>query len=82
MVPGRDGLIVTGSALTVFHRDLIVTLAARFKLPTVYFQRHFVTSGGLISYGIDVVNQYRRAAGYVDRILKGEKPPTCRCRRR
>ena len=70
----RDGLIVTGSALTVFHRDLIVTLAARHKLPTVYFQRTFVASGGLISYGADVVDQYRRAAGYVDRILKGEKP--------
>ena len=70
----RDGLIVTGSALTVFHRDLIVTLAARHKLPTVYFQRIFVASGGLISYGAHIVDQYRRAAGYVDRILKGEKP--------
>jgi putative ABC transport system substrate-binding protein len=70
----RDGLIVTGSALTVFHRDLIVTLAAQYKLPTVYFQRSLVASGGLISYGADVVDQYRRAAGYVDRILKGEKP--------
>ena len=70
----RDGLIVTGSALTEFHRDLIVTLAARHKLPTVYFQRTFVASGGLISYGADAVDQYRRAAGYVDRILKGEKP--------
>jgi putative ABC transport system substrate-binding protein len=70
----RDGLIVTASALTVFHRDLIVTLAARYKLPTVYFQRIFVGSGGLISYGADAVDQYRRAAGYVDRILKGEKP--------
>jgi ABC-type uncharacterized transport system substrate-binding protein len=70
----RDGLIVTGSALTVFHRDLIATLAARNKLPTVYFQRIFVASGGLISYGADAVDQYRRAAGYVDRILKGEKP--------
>jgi putative tryptophan/tyrosine transport system substrate-binding protein len=70
----RDGLIVTASALTVFHRDLIVTLAARFMLPTVYFQRIFLASGGLISYGAHVVDQYRRAAGYVDRILKGEKP--------
>jgi ABC-type uncharacterized transport system substrate-binding protein len=69
----RDGLIVTASALTVFHRDLIVTLATRFKLPTVYFQRIFLASGGLISYGAHVVDQYRRAAGYVDRILKGEK---------
>jgi putative ABC transport system substrate-binding protein len=70
----RDGLVVTGSALTVFHRNLIVTVAARYKLPTVYFQRIFVASGGLISYGAHVVDQYRRAAGYVDRILKGEKP--------
>jgi putative ABC transport system substrate-binding protein len=68
------GLVVTGSALTLFHRDLIITLAARYKLPTVYFQRIFVASGGLISYGVDVIDQYRRAAGYVDRILKGEKP--------
>ena len=74
----RDGLIVTASALTVFHRDLIVTLAARYKLPTVYFQRIFVASGGLISYGAHVVDQYRRAAGYVDRILKGEKPADLR----
>ena len=70
----RDGLIVTGSALTVFHRDLIVTLAARHKLPTVYYRRYFVTSGGLTSYGYDLVEQFRRAAGYIDRILKGEKP--------
>jgi putative tryptophan/tyrosine transport system substrate-binding protein len=60
--------------ISVFHRDLIVTLAARYKLPTVYFQRIFVANGGLISYGAHVVDQYRRAAGYVDRILKGEKP--------
>jgi putative tryptophan/tyrosine transport system substrate-binding protein len=70
----RDGMIVTASALTQFHRDLIVTLAARYQLPTVYFQRIHVASGGLISYGADVVDQYRRAASYVDRILKGEKP--------
>ena len=68
------GLIVTGSALTAVHHDLIVTLAARHKLPAVYFQRFFVTAGGLISYGDDYVDQFRRAAGYVDRILKGEKP--------
>ena len=72
--PRASGLIVTASALTLFHRDLIVALAARHKLPTVYVQRHFVASGGLISYGADVVDQYRRAASYVDRILKGEKP--------
>jgi putative ABC transport system substrate-binding protein len=70
----NGGLIVTGSALSVVHRDLIVTLAARHKLPAVYFQRRFVTGGGLISYGADVVDHYRRAAGYIDRILKGEKP--------
>ena len=56
------------------HRDLIVTLAARHKLPAVYFQRYFVADGGLISYGSDPLDQYRGAAGYVDRILKGEKP--------
>ena len=56
------------------HRDLIIALAAPHKLPAVYFDRFFVASGGLISYGADLVDQYRRAAGYVDRILKGEKP--------
>ena len=56
------------------HRDLIVRLAARHKLPAVYFERFFVTGGGLVSYGADIVDQFRRAAGYVDRILKGEKP--------
>jgi ABC-type uncharacterized transport system substrate-binding protein len=68
------GLIVTGSALTAVHHDLIVTLAARHKLPAVYFQRFFVTAGGLISYGGNYADQFRRAAEYVDRILKGEKP--------
>ena len=68
------GLIVTASALALVHRDLIVTLAARYKLPTIYSQRVFVTGGGLISYGADIIDQLRRAAGYVDRILKGEKP--------
>jgi putative tryptophan/tyrosine transport system substrate-binding protein len=70
--PG-GGLIVTGSSLAVVHRDLIVTLAARHKLPAIYFQRVYVTGGGLISYGPDQIDQFRRAAGYVDRILKGEK---------
>ncbi len=70
----NGGLIVTSSALSVVHRDLIVTLAARHKLPAVYPRRYYVTGGGLISYGFDIVDQYRRAAGYVDRILKGEKP--------
>src|SRR5260221_621557 len=71
---GNGGLIVTGSALASRHRDLIITLAARHKLPAVYSGRWFVTDGGLLSYGPDYVDQYRRAAGYVDRILKGEKP--------
>ena len=67
------GLIVTSGGATL-HRDLIVTLAARHKLPAVYYERHFVSVGGLISYGPDYIDQYRRAAGYVDRILRGEKP--------
>jgi putative tryptophan/tyrosine transport system substrate-binding protein len=70
----NGGLIVTASALAIAHRDLIVTLAARHKLPAVYPYRFFVTNGGLISYGPDFTDQFRRAAGYVDRILKGEKP--------
>ena len=70
----NGGLIVTASALSVVHRDLIVTLAARHKLPAVYYRRLYATGGGLISYGPDVVEQNRRAASYVDRILKGEKP--------
>jgi ABC-type uncharacterized transport system substrate-binding protein len=70
----NGGLIVTGSTLALVHRDLIVTLAARHKLPAVYFQRVFVTSGGLISYAPDQIDQFRRAADYVDRILKGERP--------
>jgi putative ABC transport system substrate-binding protein len=70
----NGGLIVTASPLAVVHRDLIVKLAARHKLPAVYSQRVFVTAGGLIAYGPHRVDQYRRAADYVDRILKGEKP--------
>jgi ABC-type uncharacterized transport system substrate-binding protein len=70
----NGGLIVTASALSTVHRDLIIALAARHKLPAVYFERHFVAAGGLISYGVNFVDQHRRAAGYVDRILKGEKP--------
>jgi putative tryptophan/tyrosine transport system substrate-binding protein len=65
---------VTASPAASRHRDLIVTLAARRRLPAVYFSRYFVTDGGLISYGPDLVDPYRQAAGYVDRILKGEKP--------
>ena len=71
---GNGGMIVTGSPLSLVHGELIIALAARHKLPTVYFVRRFVTDGGLISYGPDVVDQAKRAAGYVDRILKGEKP--------
>ena len=70
----NGGLIVTAGGAAVRHRDLIVTLAARYKLPAVYWERLFVAAGGLISYGADLVEQYQRAAGYVDRILKGEKP--------
>jgi putative tryptophan/tyrosine transport system substrate-binding protein len=68
------GLIVTGSGGAVRHRDYIIGLAAQFKLPAVYFDPYFVTAGGLISYGPDLIHQYRQAAGYIDRILKGEKP--------
>jgi putative ABC transport system substrate-binding protein len=70
----NGGMIVTGSALAVTHRDLIVMLAARHKLPAIYYERLFIAGGGLLSYGADLVEQYRQAAGYVDRILKGEKP--------
>jgi putative tryptophan/tyrosine transport system substrate-binding protein len=70
----NGGLIVTSGGSAIVHRDLIVTLAARRKLPAVYFERLFVAAGGLISYGVNEVDQYRVAAGYVDRILKGEKP--------
>ena len=67
------GLIVTSSGLAAVHRQLIIKLAARYRLPAIYSYRYFATSGGLISYGPDPIDQYRRAAGYVDRILKGEK---------
>jgi putative tryptophan/tyrosine transport system substrate-binding protein len=70
----NDGLLVTGSALATVHRDLIVALAARHRLPAVYPARYFVTAGGLFSYGPDTMDPYRQVAGYVDRILKGEKP--------
>jgi putative tryptophan/tyrosine transport system substrate-binding protein len=70
----NGGLIVTPSAGNAVHRELITTLAARYKLPTIYSDRLNVTEGGLISYGPDRVDEFRRAAGYVDRILKGEKP--------
>jgi putative ABC transport system substrate-binding protein len=70
----RGGLILTASALGTVHRELIVSVAARHKLPSVFPSRYFVTGGGLISYGPDLIDQFRQAAGYVDRILKGEKP--------
>ena len=70
----NGGMIVTGSAPTAIHRDLIITLAARHRLPSVYAYRYHATSGGLISYGPETIDQYRRAAGYVDRIFRGEKP--------
>jgi putative ABC transport system substrate-binding protein len=68
------GLVVTGSSLTVAHRNLIIALAARHKLPAIYYERYVVKDGGLFSYGPSFLDQYRLAAGYVDRILKGEKP--------
>ena len=70
----NGGLIITANGAAVVHRSLIIAMAARHKLPTVYWQRHCVEAGGLVSYGDDGTDQYRRAAGYVDRILKGEKP--------
>ncbi len=70
----NGGLIVTGSALAISHRQPIITLAARHKLPAVYPARFYVTDGGLVSYGPDLIDPFRRAAGYVDRILRGEQP--------
>jgi putative ABC transport system substrate-binding protein len=70
----NGGLIIVGAPSLVVHRNLIITLAARHKLPAVYPFPYFARSGGLISYGPDTIDPYRRAAGYVDRILKGEKP--------
>ena len=70
----NGGLIVSGSGLAAVHRNLIITLAARHKLPAVYYERFFVAAGGLVSYGPDPIDQHRRAASYVDRILQGEKP--------
>ena len=70
----NGGLIVTASPLAFVHLDLIVALAAQHKLPAIYPTREFITAGGLLAYGPETSDQYRRAAGYVDRILKGEKP--------
>src|SRR5262249_38964386 len=71
---GAGGLILTSSALAVVHRELIIALATQYKLPAIFYRRALVDCGGLISYGYDVVDQYRRSGGYVDRILKVEKP--------
>jgi putative ABC transport system substrate-binding protein len=71
----NGGLVTLGSPVTLANTDMIVTLAARHRLPAIYTTRYFVTGGGLMSYGPDRVDLYRRAAGYVDRILRGEKPP-------
>ena len=70
----NGGLILTGSAFAIMHRDQIIALAARHRLPAVYAYRYFARGGGLISYGPDTTDQFRRAADYGDRILKGEKP--------
>jgi putative tryptophan/tyrosine transport system substrate-binding protein len=70
----NGGLILTAGPLSAVHRDLIITLAARYKLPAVYEERTYVAAGGLVSYGPNLIDQFRSAAGYVDRILKGEKP--------
>ena len=70
----NGGLILTASALAVTNQEIIIALAAQYKLPAVYYRRYFVDRGGLISYGFDFLQQYRGAAGYVDRILRGEKP--------
>jgi putative tryptophan/tyrosine transport system substrate-binding protein len=77
----NGGLIVSGSGLAIAHRDLIITLAARQRLPAVYFQRFFVTSGGLISYGPDPIDPHRRAATSIA-FLRARSRPTCRCRHR
>src|SRR5262245_20104073 len=70
----NGALIVTSGAASITHRDLILTLSIRHKLPSIYWERFFITAGGLLSYGPDLLDHYRRAAGYLDRILKGEKP--------
>jgi putative ABC transport system substrate-binding protein len=77
----NSGLIVTAGILTAIHRELIVSLAAHHRLPAVYPNRYFISSGGLISYGADDVDVYRGAADYVDRILRAIKQQTCRSRR-
>jgi putative ABC transport system substrate-binding protein len=78
----NGGLIVTASALSTVHRELIIALAGRHKLPAVYFERFFAVAGGLISYGVDRIHQYRQAAGYSTASSKVRTRPTCRCKRR
>src|SRR5262249_34073198 len=78
----NGGLIVTEGAPASLHRDLIIKLAVRHKLPAVYFDRYFVTTGGLVSYGPDYVDQYRRAPATSTASSKAKSPPTCQCRRR
>ena len=78
----NGGLIVTGSALTALHRDLIITLAARYKLPAIYYERSFVTGGGLISYGPDFATNTDARQAMSIAFLRARSPPTCRCRRR
>src|SRR5262249_36461847 len=73
-VPGRAVLITATSGLAIVHRNLIVTLAAQHRLPAIYFERIFAVEGGLVSYGPDNADQFRRTAEYIDRILKGERP--------
>jgi len=70
----NGALIILPNLLAMVHRELIISLASRYRLPAIYPSRYFVTAGGLMSYGLDVTDQYRRAAGYVDQILKGKKP--------
>ena len=70
----NGGMIVTASSLAAVHRNLIIALAARYKLPVVSYERNYTVAGGLISYGPNFIDQFRQAAGYVDRILRGEKP--------
>ena len=75
----NGGLLVLPDTTTRTYRRLIVTLAGQYRVPAIYDTRDVVVDGGLISYGVDIVDQFRRAAGYVDRILKGAKPASCRC---
>ena len=77
----NGGLILTASTSVGARRDAVMALVARQRLPAVYHNRYYVTGGGLMSYGPDTMDQHRRAAGYIDRVLKGENLLTCRCKR-